>query len=220
MVTVGNNWLRTFLVCHHLGRNWELALGKWEIIWGGGSWRLPCVCSSPGPTARERRFGNSWRSGTSPAVPMGCDCTIGSGIWGGNGAGDPRASCPPAPGHWDPLQTPAGAFPVFSHFAVRDKQAGSWHPRSSSSWAQSGLWDSLLGTAPELRVVPLTLCWECSSQAAWGSPAAPWDVPALTPAPIPFQGSSQGSQTASPMGISRAGPGAGGGNTQQCQWGV
>lgn len=49
MVAVGNNWLRTFLVCHHLGRNCELVLGKWEIIRGGGSWRLPWACSCPQP---------------------------------------------------------------------------------------------------------------------------------------------------------------------------
>lgn len=185
MVAVGNNWLRTFVVCHHLGRNYELALGKWEIIRGGGSWRLPWACSCPGPTARERRFGNSWRSGTSPwavAAPLAV------GFWVGMVQVIPEPAVPQplpiAPGHWDPLKTPAGlslCFPILLSGITRLDPGTP----DSSSWAQSGLWDSPLGTAPGPghEGLSLALCWECSSWAGSGSPAAPWDVSV----PIPFQ---------------------------------
>lgn len=149
---------------------------------------------------------------------------------GGNGAGDPGASCPSAPGHCSravgsPENTCRG-FPWVFPYCCQGYP--SWTPEPQKQQQLGTVWVLGFPTGNSPRtwtpgLVPLTLCRECSSQAGSGAPAAPWDVSALTPVPIPLKDSNQGSQKASPTGISRAGPSRAwsrGGNTQQCKWGI
>lgn len=112
----------------------------------------------PSLTAREGK--GLGILGASLAVPVGCGCTLGCGILGGNGAGDPGA----AP---QLLAIPKGSpgrlslcFPILL----------------DPGTPLGTVWDSLLGAAPGFGTFP-----------ALGIP-----------------NSNQGSQKASPMGISRA----------------
>lgn len=156
------------------------------------------------PSQREKvwEFLEKWN------IPVGC------GILGGNGAGDPRASCPSAPGtapgHWDPLETPAGlslCFPILLSGITRldpgtPEQLGTvWalgfslgiSPRTCTGGAVPGpvLGMLLLGW---LGVTCCSLGCFCAHPRIPGS---------LTHGNIPSRAWSRGGE-----------------NTQQCQWGV
>lgn len=110
----------------------------------------------PSPTAREGK--GLGILGASLAVPVGCGCTLGCGILGGNGAGDPGA----AP---QLLAIPKGSpgrlslcFPILL----------------DPGTPLGTVWDSLLGAAPGLGH---SLRWEFPTPIKDPRKPHPWEIP-------------------------------------------